>query len=196
MQCTTYVNIHVCVVCGIRLTNNARHCISWFQSRSTDTAMCRFRDSDWIDVSLSTVGAGGFDLDVRDTKAGFFVDVPSCSEFRLCVTCAHLRIGRRIDCVWLGRCRRHTQLHEIVSGRGWLHEDILYSGATALVRVCDDRFGEGVGKFIGGCNDGGLGGVVPLSKSGELSALLLAAGAIQRPRVKSRETTKATFGST
>lgn len=29
------------------------------------------------------------------------------------------------------------------------------------------------GKFIGGCNDGGLGGVVPLSKSGELITLFI-----------------------
>ena len=34
------------------------------------------------------------------------------------------------------------------------------------------------GEFIGGCNDGGLGGVVPLSKSGDLEQRLIKAGAL------------------
>jgi len=34
------------------------------------------------------------------------------------------------------------------------------------------------GKFLGGCNDGGLGGVTTLKKSGELANLLQAAGAL------------------
>jgi glutaredoxin 3 len=42
------------------------------------------------------------------------------------------------------------------------------------------------GKFIGGCREGGLGGVVSLSKSGELLALLVDAGAIPHKRVKYR----------
>ena len=34
------------------------------------------------------------------------------------------------------------------------------------------------GEYVGGCNDGGLGGVVPLSKSGKLSEMLIKAGAL------------------
>lgn len=34
------------------------------------------------------------------------------------------------------------------------------------------------GEFVGGCNDGGLGGVVPLAKSGKLKPMLSAAGAL------------------
>ena len=34
------------------------------------------------------------------------------------------------------------------------------------------------GKFLGGCNDGGLGGVATLNKSGQLSSLLQQAGAL------------------
>lgn len=34
------------------------------------------------------------------------------------------------------------------------------------------------GKFIGGCNDGGMGGVVPLKQSGKLEEMLVAAGAL------------------
>ena len=34
------------------------------------------------------------------------------------------------------------------------------------------------GQFIGGCNDGGMGGVVPLKKSGKLEEMLVASGAL------------------
>ena len=34
------------------------------------------------------------------------------------------------------------------------------------------------GQFIGGCNDGGMGGVVPLKKSGKLEEMLIKAGAL------------------
>ena len=34
------------------------------------------------------------------------------------------------------------------------------------------------GEFVGGCNDGPMGGVVSLNKSGKLDALLKSAGAI------------------
>ena len=34
------------------------------------------------------------------------------------------------------------------------------------------------GEFLGGCNDGGLGGVMTLQKSGELPALLQKSGAL------------------
>jgi len=34
------------------------------------------------------------------------------------------------------------------------------------------------GQFIGGCNDGGLGGVMPLKESGKLEELLISAGAL------------------
>jgi len=34
------------------------------------------------------------------------------------------------------------------------------------------------GKFIGGCNDGPLGGIVKLSETGELNSMLSAVGAI------------------
>ena len=34
------------------------------------------------------------------------------------------------------------------------------------------------GQFVGGCNDGGMGGVVPLKKSGKLEEMLVAAGAL------------------
>ena len=34
------------------------------------------------------------------------------------------------------------------------------------------------GKFVGGCNDGGMGGVVPLKKSGKLEELLIKSGAL------------------
>jgi hypothetical protein len=34
------------------------------------------------------------------------------------------------------------------------------------------------GTFIGGCNDGGIGGVLPLHKSGKLEELLIGAGAL------------------
>jgi len=34
------------------------------------------------------------------------------------------------------------------------------------------------GKFLGGCNDGGLGGVVTLNKNGELAPLLQSSGAL------------------
>ena len=34
------------------------------------------------------------------------------------------------------------------------------------------------GQFVGGCNDGGLGGVIPLNKSGKLADMLIAAGAL------------------
>ena len=46
------------------------------------------------------------------------------------------------------------------------------------------------GEFIGGYNDGGIGGIVPLLKSGQLSALLIAAGAIPDKKVKSHATKK------
>ena len=44
------------------------------------------------------------------------------------------------------------------------------------------------GEFIGGYSDGGIGGVIPLLKSGKLSALLIAAGAITDEIVKSHAT--------
>ena len=34
------------------------------------------------------------------------------------------------------------------------------------------------GEFAGGCNDGGLGGVIALDKAGKLDGLLSAAGAL------------------
>lgn len=34
------------------------------------------------------------------------------------------------------------------------------------------------GNFVGGCNDGGMGGVLTLDKSGELKPLLVEAGAL------------------
>ena len=34
------------------------------------------------------------------------------------------------------------------------------------------------GEFVGGCNDGGLGGVMTLDRSGELKGMLSKAGAI------------------
>ena len=34
------------------------------------------------------------------------------------------------------------------------------------------------GQFIGGCNDGGMGGVLPLKKDGKLEEMLIAAGAL------------------
>ena len=34
------------------------------------------------------------------------------------------------------------------------------------------------GKFVGGCNDGGLGGVVPLHESQELEKMLMEAGSL------------------
>ena len=34
------------------------------------------------------------------------------------------------------------------------------------------------GNFVGGCNDGGMGGVLTLDKSGELKPLLIEAGAL------------------
>jgi len=34
------------------------------------------------------------------------------------------------------------------------------------------------GKFVGGCNDGGLGGVVTLNNKGELASMLVAAGSL------------------
>ena len=34
------------------------------------------------------------------------------------------------------------------------------------------------GKFVGGCNDGPMGGIVKLNESGELTGLLKAAGAL------------------
>ena len=34
------------------------------------------------------------------------------------------------------------------------------------------------GNFVGGCNDGGMGGVLTLDKSGELKTLLVEAGAL------------------
>ena len=34
------------------------------------------------------------------------------------------------------------------------------------------------GKYIGGCNDGGMGGLIPLNESGQLDSLLKAAGVV------------------
>ena len=34
------------------------------------------------------------------------------------------------------------------------------------------------GKFVGGCNDGGLGGALPLYERGELAPMLTKAGAL------------------
>ena len=34
------------------------------------------------------------------------------------------------------------------------------------------------GTFVGGCNDGGIGGVMPLYRSGKLQSLLTEAGAL------------------
>mmetsp|Transcript_27945 Transcript_27945/g.76279 ORF Transcript_27945/g.76279 Transcript_27945/m.76279 type:complete len:128 (-) Transcript_27945:773-1156(-) len=34
------------------------------------------------------------------------------------------------------------------------------------------------GQFIGGCNDGGMGGVLPLAQSGKLQEILIKAGAL------------------
>ena len=34
------------------------------------------------------------------------------------------------------------------------------------------------GEFIGGCNDGGIGGVMPLKESGKLEDMLIKAGAL------------------
>ena len=34
------------------------------------------------------------------------------------------------------------------------------------------------GQFVGGCNDGGMGGVLPLKKSGKLEELLIASGSL------------------
>ena len=34
------------------------------------------------------------------------------------------------------------------------------------------------GQFVGGCNDGGMGGVMPLYRSGRLQTLLTEAGAL------------------
>ena len=34
------------------------------------------------------------------------------------------------------------------------------------------------GSFVGGCNDGGMGGVMPLYRSGKLQSLLTEAGAL------------------
>ena len=39
------------------------------------------------------------------------------------------------------------------------------------------------GKYLGGCNDGGMGGIKPLHERGELKPLLVSAGALAADRV-------------
>lgn len=36
------------------------------------------------------------------------------------------------------------------------------------------------GQFLGGCNDGGIGGILPLAKSGKLENILIQAGALSK----------------
>ena len=46
------------------------------------------------------------------------------------------------------------------------------TGRTSMPSVWVD------GQYVGGCNDGGLGGVVPLNEQGRLVPLLKAAGSV------------------
>ncbi|KAG8465998.1 hypothetical protein KFE25_005568 [Diacronema lutheri] len=62
-----------------------------------------------------------------------------------------------------------------------------FTGGYAMRAVLAERTGRTSvpaifigGQFVGGCNDGGLGGVVTLDKKGELRPMLEAAGALKR----------------
>jgi len=64
------------------------------------------------------------------------------------------------------------ELNEIQGGYPLRAELAAITGRTSVPAVFID------GIFIGGCNDGGLGGVVTLQKQGRLKDMLAQAGAL------------------
>ena len=63
-----------------------------------------------------------------------------------------------------------VELNEIASGFALRAELAERTGRTSVPAVYIG------GQFIGGCNDGGMGGVLTLDKAGKLKPLLRAAG--------------------
>ena len=88
------------------------------------------------------------------------------------------------------QCGFSSQVVQILS-----HVGIPFKGINVLE---DDNLREGIksfsnwptipqlyvkGEFVGGCNDGGLGGVLPLHEQGQLRPMLQKAGALAMDRV-------------
>ena len=66
-----------------------------------------------------------------------------------------------------------VELNEIVGGYALRAELAEREGRTSVPALYVG------GEFVGGCNDGGLGGVLTLDKAGSLKPMLQKAGALQ-----------------
>ncbi len=66
-----------------------------------------------------------------------------------------------------------VELNEVDGGYATRAELAKITGRTSVPAVFIG------GEFVGGCNDGGLGGVNTLDRSGKLSSMLRDAGALQ-----------------
>ena len=69
-------------------------------------------------------------------------------------------------------CAPYRQLNEIDGGYALRAELAELTGRTSVPALYIG------GEFVGGCNDGGLGGVMTLERDGRLKPMLAAAGAV------------------
>jgi len=65
-----------------------------------------------------------------------------------------------------------VELNEVTDGYALRAELAAETGRTSVPALFVD------GQFVGGCNDGGLGGVLTLDKAGTLKPLLAGAGCL------------------
>lgn len=65
-----------------------------------------------------------------------------------------------------------VELNEVADGYPLRAELAEKTGRTSVPALFVNK------QFVGGCNDGGLGGVLTLDKSGKLKPLLIEAGAL------------------
>ena len=125
----------------------------------------------FLSEMITKLQAGSYDEEAVAADVQRMIDRKPCVMFSLssCPFCTQTKeildgMGVMYTCLDLDTA-------EVENGMPMKAELAKIIGRTSLPAVFAG------GKFLGGCNDGGLGGVATLKKSGELATLLQASGA-------------------
>jgi len=136
-------------------------------SRSTAARMDFFGD---LKKGLTKLQAGQYDAVAVKAKLDRQIKQKPCVMYSLssCPFCAKAKA----QLSGMGTMYSVIELDEEEDGMALKAELAGITGQTS----CPQVFAGG--QFVGGCNDGGLGGVMPLAKSGELQKILIKYGAL------------------
>jgi len=119
---------------------------------------------------LTKLQAGSYDEAAVKAKVEQQIRTKPCVMYSLstCPFCAKAKSALKT----MGAMYSVVELDEEDDGMAMKAELAGITGQTSCPQVFIG------GKFIGGCNDGGMGGVMPLKESGKLEELLIGGGAL------------------